>query len=261
MNQPILKSLIEIAIDAGKRTLFSYNDNMSIAEKSDHSPLTQADLASHTVIVNGLNKLFPKIPVLSEEGTQPPVEMRQAWERYFLIDPLDGTKEFIKRNGEFTVNIALIENNIPVIGVIYAPVLKVVYAGMKDKGAFKIDEQGKRTDIQVSSKSTDEELTVVQSRSHSGDEENEFYKRFHIQERISKGSSLKICMVAEGKAELYFRSGPTMEWDTAAGHAILSAAGGHFTQKDGSPFIYNKDNLLNPGFIAAAFEWQNREME
>lgn len=251
----MLNNLVTIATTAGEEILKIYNsENFSVEIKDDSSPLTIADKNSHKIIIEQLSKNFPDIPIISEEGKDIPFEERNKWKKFFLVDPLDGTKEFIKRNGEFTVNIALIENNKPVLGVIHIPVLKETYYGMIDGGAFKIDENGIKEKISVSAKNPEDAINVVQSRSHSGEEENEFYSQYNINERVSKGSSLKICLVAEGKAEIYFRSGPTWEWDTAAGHAILLSAGGYFINKNKSNFNYNKESLLNPGFIASSFE-------
>lgn len=249
----MIKKIIDIAYESGKAILeVYYSKNFGVEIKSDNSPLTFADKISNDIITKQLKKFFPSIPILSEEGKEISYEVRKKWTKFFLVDPLDGTKEFINRNGEFTVNIALIENNIPVLGVIYVPVSDEVYYGNIKDGAFKISKDKKLEKISVSSVSLKDELNVVQSRSHSGDEENNFYSKFKIKEKISKGSSLKICLVAEGKAELYFRGGPTWEWDTAAGHAILSAAGGHFVNKDKSELFYNKEDLKHFGFIASS---------
>ncbi len=247
----ILKDLLNISEEAGKAILDIYNSNdFGIEIKDDNSPLTLADKASNEIIEKNLNELFPDIPILSEEGKEIPFEARRNWQRFWLVDPLDGTKEFIKRNGEFTVNIALIENQRPVLGVIYVPVTNEFYCGDIINGSFKINGNGIKTKISVTNKSSNEKLNVVQSRSHSGEEEKEFYSKFKIKETLSKGSSLKICLVAEGKADLYFRGGPTWEWDTAAGHAILLGAGGKFTNKDGSELLYNKEVIKNFGFIS-----------
>ncbi len=250
----MINTLVQIAEQAGKLILDVYNKNdFEIEIKNDNSPLTEADKKSNDYITAELKKSFPGIPVMSEEGGGVNYDERKQWNKFFLVDPLDGTKEFIKRNGEFTVNIALIENKIPVLGVIHIPVTGETYFGSIESGSFKISG-GKTNRIEVSKKNKDDELAVVQSRSHAGEEEDRFYGKFKIREKLSKGSSLKICLVAEGKAEIYFRSGPTMEWDTAAGHAILLGAGGYFVNKDGSPLVYNKEINKNFGFIASAFE-------
>ena len=253
MENKLITILKQIAYDAGQLILEVYNSNdFDIKIKTDNSPLTLADKRSHDFIAAALEKSFPDIPVLSEEGTYIEYNERKKWNEFFLVDPLDGTKEFIKKNGEFTVNIALIKNQKPVLGVINVPVSGEIYYGSVEDGSYK-QLNGNSEKIEVSKRSKDGELTVVQSRSHSGNEENEFYSKYKVKESISKGSSLKICMVAEGKAELYFRGGPTWEWDTAAGHAILISAGGFFTNKDYSSLLYNKEVPKNYGFIASSF--------
>jgi 3'(2'), 5'-bisphosphate nucleotidase len=252
--QEINKNLIEISKEAGKAILEIYNsDDFGVEIKGDNSPLTKADKAANDVIEKKLTELYPEIPILSEEGKEISFEERKEWNLFWLVDPLDGTKEFIKQNGEFTVNIALIKDGKPIAGVIYVPVTNEVYFGDIENGSFKIETDGNEKQINVSSKSATDELNVVQSRSHSGDEEREFYSNYKIKESLSKGSSLKICLVAEGKAEIYFRSGPTWEWDTAAGHAILLGAGGYFVNKDKSELVYNKEVIKNFGFIVSAF--------
>lgn len=250
----INKNIINIAREAAKEILRVYNsDDFDVEIKGDNSPLTKADKASHNIIEKELIRLYPEIPILSEEGKEIIFDERKNWTKFWLVDPLDGTKEFIKRNGEFTVNIALIENGKPILGVIYVPVTNEIYYGDLENGSFKINQEGFTNQIKVSAKNSNDELNVVQSRSHSGDEEKEFYSNFKIKESLSKGSSLKICLVAEGKAEIYFRGGPTWEWDTAAGHAILIGAGGHFVNKDKSELVYNKEIIKNFGFIASSF--------
>jgi len=250
----MIEKLKEISLEAGKLILEVYNsDDFNVKIKDDKSPLTDADKGSHNYIVRELKRNFPDIPIFSEEGKSINYEKRKSWEEFFLVDPLDGTKEFIKRNGEFTVNIALIKNNLPLLGVINVPVTGESYFGSVENGSYK-SLNGDIEKIGVSKLLKTDYLTVVQSRSHSGEEEDKFYSNYKIKEKTSKGSSLKICLVAEGKAELYFRSGPTWEWDTAAGHAILLGAGGYFVNKDKSPLIYNKELPKNFGFIASSFE-------
>jgi len=259
----MLNTAIKAAIKAGHEILKIYNDpeaDFSVERKADNSPLTVADKASHHVI-NQLLKTTG-LPVLSEEGRDITYEERKNWETFWMVDPLDGTKEFIKRNGEFTVNIALISNNQPVLGVIYVPVTNILYVGDIQQGAWKqektpvdasfqtVKNGGTKLplDIQTSG------YTIVGSRSHANDETQEYIeqkKKEHPQiDIISKGSSLKICMVAEGIANEYPRFGPTMEWDTAAGHAIANASGKKLwltsLEKELS---YNKKDLLNPFFI------------
>jgi 3'(2'), 5'-bisphosphate nucleotidase len=243
----MLKELEQIARDAGAAIMEIYNsDDFDVQLKGDDSPLTKADLAAHRVIVDGLSQLNEQYPILSEESADISWDKRQQWQRYWLVDPLDGTKEFIKRNGEFTVNIALIENGEPVTGVVYAPVLDAMYVGDRDNGATLND-----TPIQVE-QNTPETLRIVGSRSHASQETTDWLEQLgKPYEMVPMGSSLKICLVAEGKADIYPRLGPTSEWDTAAAHAVLNAAGGSITTVDGEPLRYNqKDSFLNPYFIA-----------
>jgi len=246
-----IQQIIDIAIDAGKEILNIYHDESKfniVDFKADDSPLTLADQKSHILIADKLERLYPDIPVLSEEGKDIPFSIRKEWKEFWLVDPLDGTKEFIKRNGEFTVNIALIRDGYPVLGVIYAPVLNVTYYGQENERSFKVE--GGDT-IQLNSlNKKDESLIAVRSRSHASQEEEEIFDKYHVTEFISVGSSLKFCMVAEGKADLYYRHGPTMEWDTGAGQAIIENAGYQMRNLDSDRrFNYNKESLLNPGFI------------
>ena len=248
-----LKSLceqcIEIAREAGNRILDVYNSEYSIQEKDDKSPLTDADLAAHNIIVKRLSALTPDIPVLSEESAKLPFEERQSWDTYWLVDPLDGTREFIKRNGEFTVNIALIQNHKSIIGVIHVPVLDVDYFGWKNGGSFKIENRGETNPISVR-KQAGEKLVVAGSRSHGSEQMQAYMKNLGDSDLLSMGSSLKFCLVAEGRADLYPRLGLTSEWDTAAAHCIVEQAGGFVTKTDMSPLDYNtKDSLLNPFFF------------
>jgi len=238
-----------IAKDAGAAIMEFYNGDFEIELKGDDSPLTCADKASHKVIVAVLQKHFPDIPILSEEGKDISYDERKNWQRFWLVDPLDGTKEFIKRNGEFTVNIALIENQAPVAGVVYVPAQDKLYWGCKQEGAWT--KMGAEPQRKISVKKPDLEkgLTVVMSRSHPSPELEEYLKEIRVAEALPVGSSLKLCTVAEGRADLYPRLGPTMEWDTAAGHAVVVAAGGSVKTSDGEVLSYNKKNLLNPYFI------------
>lgn len=239
----------KIALEAGQLIMEIYQkEDFSLITdfKSDSSPLTLADKESNNHIVKELNRLYPEIPIISEEEKEIGYEVRKNWKKFWLVDPLDGTKEFIKRNGEFTVNIALIENGYPVAGVIYAPDPKVLYYAEKGKGAFKTSE-GKTVSIKTTAKN--KELISMGSRSHASEAESEFLKRFNIIEEKSKGSSLKFCLIAEGLADLYYRHGPTMEWDTAAGQAILEEAGGRVLNPEFSRFSYNKTSLTNGSFI------------
>ncbi len=250
MTQPVpMEALLELARKAGDAILDVYNTNFEVTDKSDNSPLTAADLASHKIIVNALQQLTPEIPVLSEESSKIPFETRRSWQRYWLIDPLDGTREFIKRNGEFTVNIALIEDQQPTLGVIYAPVIDKLYYGVKGKGAWMREGDAEPVAIRVRAKRR-QPVQVAGSRSHAGDSLLKFLENLGEHELLSMGSSLKFCLVAEGRADLYPRLGLTSEWDTAAAQAIVEAAGGQVTTLDMQPLRYNtKDSLLNPHFF------------
>lgn len=217
--------------------------------KADDSPLTLADLAAHRTIVDALTGLTPEIPILSEEAADIPYSQRSQWTRFWLVDPLDGTKEFIKRNGEFTVNIALIENGEPVLGVVYAPVPDVCYFGARGAGAFVQRGNAAAQPIAVKSNVADEPLKVVASRSHGDARTETLLKQLGDHQCISMGSSLKLCLVAEGAAHFYPRLGPTMEWDTAAAHAVVNAAGGTVCDMNGEELRYNKADLHNPEFL------------
>lgn len=250
------RDISNIAILAGKEILKIYQDEskFSVVDyKSDDSPLTLADKASNDIIVDELQRLFPDIPILSEEGRSIDYHERSQWNKFWLVDPLDGTKEFIKRNGEFTVNIALIENGYPVLGVIYAPVLFTLYIGdLENNYSIKIVNDGNEIDLKVNKRTA--KRIAVGSRSHSSEEEQELLKKFDVVDTTSIGSSLKFCMVAEGKADIYYRHGPTMEWDTGAGQAIVEAAGGSVTSMElQDRFKYNKENLLNGSFLVKGF--------
>lgn len=258
----LLKIAITAAIEAGTAIIDVYqSDCFDIELKDDKSPLTRADKAAHDVITGFLRSTG--LPVLSEEGRDIPYDERKQWSRFWLVDPLDGTKEFIKRNGEFTVNIALIENNLPVAGVIYVPVNRTLYFADNKNGAYKIEnlstdfkitEIEKLQPIKLPLNKNNNAYVVVASRSHLSDETKAFINKLSAKhknvETISRGSSLKLCMVAEGKADIYPRFGPTMEWDTAAGHAIAVASGATVLRADNNEILcYNKNNLLNPWFI------------
>lgn len=244
----------KIALDAGVKTLEVYNNEelfRNIELKADDSPLTLADKLSHNVIMAGLKENYPDIPIISEEGREMPYEERKKYTTFWLVDPLDGTKEFIRRNGEFTVNIALIENGFPIGGFIYVPVLDVMYSALNGK-AWKTN-RGEKMAIQVNNSTSGR--VAVRSRSHASPEEEQVLNKYKVIKDISKGSSLKFCAVAEGTADLYYRHGPTMEWDTAAGQAIVEAAGGKIFRgnSEDERFYYNKEDLLNPGFLALGF--------
>lgn len=244
----------EVARKAGAAIMEIYDGDHSVEFKDDKSPLTAADKASHEVIVDGLQRHFPAIPILSEEGKSIPYEVRKKWQCFWLVDPLDGTKEFIKRNGEFTVNIALLENGAPVFGVVYVPAQNVLFWGATGKGAWRQKGEGKPERIAVRTADPAKGLTVVMSRSHPSSELEEYLKGIKVAEALPVGSSLKLCAVAEGRADLYPRLGPTMEWDTAAGQAVVEGAGGSVRTPEGAPLAYNKENLLNPHFFVKGLE-------
>ncbi|MBS6032910.1 MULTISPECIES: 3'(2'),5'-bisphosphate nucleotidase CysQ [Pantoea] len=247
----MLEQICQLAREAGDAIMQVYNDAapLDVSHKSDDSPVTAADIAAHQVIVNGLAQLSPEVPVLSEEDP-PAWEVRQHWQRYWLVDPLDGTKEFIKRNGEFTVNIALIDAGKPVLGVVYAPALGVMYSAAEGK-AWK-EEGGHRE--QIHARDARPPLVVV-SRSHGDDDEmKQYLKQLGEHQTVATGSSLKFCLVAEGKAQLYPRFGPTNIWDTGAGHAVAMAAGAHVHDWQGKTLDYApRESFLNPGFRVSLF--------
>ncbi|RBW68875.1 3'(2'),5'-bisphosphate nucleotidase CysQ [Bacillus taeanensis] len=260
-------NIINISIEAGDKILEVYESaDFGVENKSDNSPLTLADKKSNDVITEQLEKLYPEIPILSEEGKHLTYEERKNWEYLWVVDPLDGTKEFIKRNGEFTVNIALVHNGTPVLGVIYAPVLDTVYFAKQGFGSYKLENSKEHFDSKVEESSLvktaislpiqqdRKRTTVIASRSHMSSETeeyiNELKKEVGEVEITSAGSSLKLCLVADGTADVYPRFAPTMEWDTGAGQAIAELSGAAVTRTDnGEKLKYNKENLLNPWFI------------
>lgn len=230
-----------------------YNESSgAVITKADDSPLTQADLASDRVISAGLNALDLGWPILSEESAAIAFENRRDWQSFWLVDPLDGTKEFIKRNGEFTVNIALIEDGKPVLGVVYAPALDVCYYAARGEGAFVQRGTAAAQKIAAQLPADGEAVKVVASRSHADERTSMLLAKLDDYECISMGSSLKLCLVAEGAAHLYPRLGPTMEWDTAAAHAVVSEAGGLVQDRHGRELHYNKADLHNPEFFVYA---------
>ncbi|MGH8281832.1 MAG: 3'(2'),5'-bisphosphate nucleotidase CysQ [Gammaproteobacteria bacterium] len=251
-DEQLLGPLLDIAAEAGNRILEIYATDFAVNLKSDHSPVTAADMAAHEIILHGLNRLTPDLPVLSEESSHIAFSKRRRWETYWLVDPLDGTKEFISRNGDFTVNIALVQRGEPLLGVVYIPVEKISYYGCVGVGAFRrgADDETRAIHVQPLGSGP---VRVVASRSHRGELLNGYLAKLGPHEIVSRGSALKFCLVAEGAADVYPRLGPTSEWDTAAGHAVLLAAGGQVMAVDGSPLGYNrKESLLNPHFIAYA---------
>lgn len=246
-----IAALIKLVRMAGGAAMAFYGPDPEITIKEDKTPVTDADRASHEIILSGLNKHFPGIPVVSEEGEIPPRAARATWNLFWLVDPLDGTKEFINRNGEFTVNVALIEGARPVFGIVSAPALGVTYMGGPVRGSCKITgETGEPIAARVSRRDAKTGLTVVKSRSHPSEKLEAYLAGKNITGQMDVGSSLKFCMVAEGRADLYARFGPTMEWDTAAGHAVLLGAGGRVITPGGYPLAYNKEDLRNGPFIA-----------
>ncbi len=247
-----LESVVTIATEAGRRILDVYERQFDVSRKDDGSPLTDADRAAHDVIVARLAELTPAIPVLSEESAKIEYSERAGWQRFWLVDPLDGTKEFVNRNGEFTVNIAFIDSGAPLLGVVYVPVTGVCYLAVRGQGAWKETGGCDRQPIRVRDYRGGR-ATVVASRSHRGDAVDKFLANLKAREgeydTASLGSSLKLCRVAEGVADVYPRLGPTSEWDTAAAQCVVECAGGRVTDLDGQPLRYNKPNILNPWFL------------
>lgn len=252
-----LEAVCAIAHEAGRRILDVYEREFAVEHKEDRSPLTEADRAAHEIIVSRLQALTPDIPVLSEESAKVDYETRAGWKRFWLVDPLDGTKEFINRNGEFTVNIALIEGSRPVLGVVYVPVPALTYFACAGQGAYK--QKGGCELQPVRARRFDGgKPIVVASRSHAGPETEAFLRSLGAHDVISMGSALKLCLVAEGAADVYPRLGPTMEWDTAAAQCVVEAAGGRVTDLRRQPLVYNKPSLLNPWFLVSAageYDW------
>lgn len=244
----LIEGIRALAAQAGEIILRYYEGGTEVRRKADASPVTEADEAAEALIVDGLRALTPDVPVVAEElvagGRTPELGSGPFW----LVDPLDGTKEFISRNGEFTVNIALIEGYQPVLGVVLAPAVGRMWWGIVGEGAFS-DAGGGAQRVRARTR-PEKGVIAVASRSHADAETQAFLDREGVAERISSGSSIKFCLLAEGKADLYPRFGPTMEWDTAAGHAVLLAAGGHVVTRHGAPFLYRKPGFRNPGFIA-----------
>lgn len=241
--------VLELARAAGVAIMRVYAQDFAVERKVDRSPLTEADLAAHRLIVAGLNALTPTLPVLSEESASVPWSERCGWRRYWLVDPLDGTREFVKKNGEFTVNIALIEDGTPIFGVVHAPALDELHYGWRHVGAFSC-ERGRETAL-ATRRPARRPLRVAASRSHLDARTAAAIERMGVVESVGLGSSLKFCRLAEGRLDVYPRFGPTSEWDTAAAQCLLEAAGGAVLALDGAPLRYNtKESLLNPDFIA-----------
>jgi 3'(2'), 5'-bisphosphate nucleotidase len=248
----LLTPVLETARSAGLEIMDVYSREFSVEEKADRTPLTQADLRSQARIIEGLRALDPALPVLAEESALIPFTERERWREYWLVDPLDGTREFVSRNPEFTVNIALVRDHRPVFGVVHVPAQRLDYYGCEGTGAFRHAAAGPAVPIRVRRPAATP-VRVVGSRSHRGDSLDALLERIGPHELKAIGSSLKFCLVAEGAADFYPRLGPTSEWDTAAGQAVLESAGGHVTDLDGRPLRYNTHpGLLNPHFIAFA---------
>ncbi len=250
-----------LARRAGAAILDIYAGTFGVENKADDSPLTAADMASHRIIIDGLHALTPDIPVLSEESAGIAWQERRDWNRYWLVDPLDGTREFIKRNGEFTVNIALIEEHAPVLGVVLAPVTGELYFGVRDGGAFLEKAPGAMPQP-IETRAAPRIPVVAGSRSHAQERTGAMLANLGEHRMVSLGSSLKFCLIARGEADLYLRLGPTSEWDTAAAHCVLAEAGGVVLDMEGHPLRYNtRESLLNPEFVAfgdPAVDWLSR---
>jgi 3'(2'), 5'-bisphosphate nucleotidase len=255
--EPLLKACREISIEAGAAILQVYNSDFAVQHKDDKSPLTEADLAAHKIIDARLKALTPDLPVISEEAATLPFEQRQTWQTYWLIDPLDGTREFVKRNDEFTVNIALIHDHKVVLGVVYVPVIKSIYSAAEGLHAWRSVADGEQE--QINCRPLDmQHLKLASSRSHGSEALQNFGKAIGPHESNPMGSSLKFCIVAEGNADLYPRLGLTSEWDTAAAQCVVEQAGGHVTTIDMEPLRYNtKDSLLNPFFFVFGSTWKD----
>ena len=260
LNEELIVSTVKIAKKAGKAINQIYNSDFNYELKSDSSPITAADNLSHKIITESLKILTPEIPIISEENCEIDYKTRAQWSQYWLVDPLDGNKEFINKNGEFTVNIALVRADTPVLGVVHVPVTGVTYLGGEGVGAFK-EDAGERKTIACRARTTP--VVMVASRSHGGEavEKLEAFIREEVGEveRASMGSSLKLCLVAEGSADIYPRLAQTSEWDTAAAHAVVTAAGGVVVNTAFEPLQYNKEDILNPFFLVlgqSVEEWR-----
>jgi 3'(2'), 5'-bisphosphate nucleotidase len=257
--EALVEACVELAELAGQAILEIYQQDFEVLEKQDRSPLTAADLASHRLLSRGLGELAPRIPLLSEESAEVPWNVRQGWSRYWLIDPLDGTREFVKKNGEFTVNIALVEGGEPVLGVVHAPAQQRMWFATRGRGAYARDAgQDRRLSVRAPAVAP---LRVAASRSHLDERTAGLLAKLDGAQTRGLGSSLKFCHIAEGEIDLYPRFGPTSEWDTAAAQCVLECAGGAVLHLDGSPLSYNrKESLLNPYFLAigdTSLPWRN----
>jgi 3'(2'), 5'-bisphosphate nucleotidase len=263
IDETLRQALLAGVVDAGERVLEIYAQDFSVETKADDSPLTQADLAAHRSLSDLLERLTPEIPMLSEESEEIAFETRRQWSRYWLVDPLDGTKEFIRKSGEFTVNVALIEDGVPVFGIVHAPVLGATWWGDAGRGAFKITAEGERAiHVRELPAAGERPWLIVASRAHGAEPVDVFCTQLPAHERVSMGSSLKLCLVAEGAADLYPRLAPTCEWDTAAAQAVVTAAGGEVLDADTlEPLRCNQQpSTLNPSFIVCgqrSVKWES----
>jgi 3'(2'), 5'-bisphosphate nucleotidase len=249
VSAKLRSDVVGLVREAGRATMTYYDapESAGVREKADQSPVTLADEVAHGILVEGLRRLDPSTPVVSEEAAADDFETRRSWRRFWLVDPLDGTKEFIKRRAEFTVNVALIEDGEPVLGVVGAPALDLVYWAVKGGGAWREEKGVPAERIYSDAPAPGAPLTIVESLSHPSQELEEYLKTIPVGRRVKAGSSLKFCWVAEGKADVYPRLGPTMEWDVAAGDCVYRQSG-----RDGerpSPLTYNKPDLRNPSFV------------
>lgn len=261
MNKIELEPVLHLAQEAGEIILKIYESgDFNIQTKKDQSPVTRADHLSSELIESKLAKLYPDIPIISEEGFLPEYSQRKNWNRFWLVDPLDGTKEFIKRSDEFSINIALIENQEPTLGVIHGPAKKISYFAQKDQGAFKLENGTTATEIYSTKKSTNEPLRVIDSRSHPSESTHELLQNIQVEERLQMGSALKFGVLAEGRVDLYARFRPCMEWDVAAGACLLINSVEDNRRRD-SPFRYNTESFKIDGFILGIDEismaWQS----
>ena len=250
ITEDLIQEVIRISKQAGKAIMEVYQTDFDVQVKEDYSPVTKADKRANTIIENGLMSVGSTLPILSEEGREISYEERKEWDIFWLVDPLDGTKDFIKKNDEFTVNIALVEDQQPVLGVVYAPAIDLLYYGCLENGAWK-KQANNSVEVMKVATPVDATVQIASSRSHPSGKMEAFLRQFKEYELHPMGSSLKICLVSDGSVHLYPRLGPTMEWDTAAAHAVLKSAGGEIIQFGTSaPLLYNKQELFNPKFIA-----------
>lgn len=251
IDEENIQKLIGISKDAGYEIMDIYNTNFEVVSKDDQSPLTKADILSNKIICDSLKRITPNIPILSEESSTISFHDRSKWSYYWLVDPLDGTKEFVNKNGEFTTNIALIKNNAPIFGIIHVPSRNETYWGSKCEGSFMLANDNIKKSLRVRSSKPNSELRIVSSRSHPSGDLKLLLEKLDNYELVGIGSSLKFCLIAKGEADCYPRLGPTCEWDTAAGEIIAISAGADVVTLDDMPLDYNKKDLLNPYFLVS----------